>query len=116
MTNKSKPRVCALAYDGLCTFEFGIAVEAFALRRPELEVDWYDFKVISADPAPLTATGGISIHVSDGLDALEQADMLIVPGWKGPDVPVPADLTTAINSAHNRGCRIVSICSGIFTS
>jgi AraC family transcriptional regulator, transcriptional activator FtrA len=32
--------VVALAYDGLCTFEFGIVVEVFGLRRPELDVPW----------------------------------------------------------------------------
>ncbi|PAT22229.1 AraC family transcriptional regulator, partial [Klebsiella quasipneumoniae] len=26
----------ALAYDGLCTFEFGVAVEIFGLPRPEM--------------------------------------------------------------------------------
>ena len=29
------PHVVALAYDGLCTFEFGIAYEVFGLPRPE---------------------------------------------------------------------------------
>ena len=39
-------RVAALAYDGLAAFELGVAVEAFAVRRPELDVDWwYDFAV-----------------------------------------------------------------------
>ena len=31
-------RVAALAYDGLAPFELGVAVEAFAVRRPELDV------------------------------------------------------------------------------
>lgn len=29
--------VAILAYDGLCTFEFGIAVEIFGLARPEFD-------------------------------------------------------------------------------
>jgi AraC family transcriptional regulator, transcriptional activator FtrA len=29
-----------VAYDRLCTFEFGCAVEFFALDRPELNVAW----------------------------------------------------------------------------
>jgi hypothetical protein len=36
-----KHLVVALAYDRLCTFEFGCTVELFALERPELGVDWY---------------------------------------------------------------------------
>jgi len=35
--------VAAVAYDRLCTFEFGCTVELFALPRPELSVPWYDF-------------------------------------------------------------------------
>jgi len=37
-------KVAALAYDGLCTFEFGIVVELFGLPRPELD-HWYSFEV-----------------------------------------------------------------------
>src|SRR5207248_7960890 len=43
-----KRSVAVLAYDGLCTFEFALAVEIFGLRRPELGVPWYDFKVCAA--------------------------------------------------------------------
>ena len=50
--------VAVLAYDGLCTFEFALAVEVFGLRRPELGVPWYDFKVCAADRGPLRSTGG----------------------------------------------------------
>ena len=32
----SRHQVVALAYDGLCTFEFGVAVEIFGLPRPEM--------------------------------------------------------------------------------
>src|SRR5580700_4534370 len=51
-------KVVALAYDGLCTFEFGCAVEVFALPRPELPVPWYEFAVCAAERGPLRATGG----------------------------------------------------------
>jgi AraC family transcriptional activator FtrA len=37
----SHHRVVALAYDGLCTFEFGVAVEIFGLPRPEMGERWY---------------------------------------------------------------------------
>ncbi|MCV3305053.1 transcriptional regulator FtrA, partial [Leclercia adecarboxylata] len=37
----NNPLVVALAYDGLCTFEFGIAVEIFGLARPEMGDNWY---------------------------------------------------------------------------
>lgn len=38
----------------------------------------------------------------------------MVPGWRGVDAPVPEALCAALASAHARGCRIISICSGVF--
>ena len=35
LTNAPRPLVVALAYVGLCTFEFGVAVEVFGLPRPD---------------------------------------------------------------------------------
>ena len=110
-----KHRVAAIAYDGLCTFEFGIAVEIFGLPRPELEVPWYDFRACSVDDGPARATGGVSLNVSHGIEALAWADTIVVPGWRyGEGEAVPARLNNAIHAAHDRGARLVSICSGVF--
>jgi len=52
--------VVALAYNDLCTFEFGVAVEIFGLDRPEMGNAWYRFRVAAIEPGPLRAMGGIS--------------------------------------------------------
>ncbi len=80
-------RVVALAYEGLCTFEFGIAVEAFALPRPELKVPWYVFSVCALEPGPLRAMGGVTVHVDSGLGALARADTIVIPGWRNTAKP-----------------------------
>ncbi|MDE4771217.1 hypothetical protein PXW85_24330, partial [Klebsiella pneumoniae] len=51
----SRHQVVALAYDGLCTFEFGVAVEIFGLPRPEMGDNWYQFAVAAVDEGPLCA-------------------------------------------------------------
>ncbi len=107
------PLVCAIAYDGLCTFEFGIAVELFALPRPEFE-NWYRFATVKAEPGPIRALGGITVDAQDDLVLLQEASLIIVPGWRGADTPVPEDLCEALRAAHERGARIASICSGVF--
>lgn len=112
--SQTQHHVVALAYDGLCTFEFGIAVEAFALERPEFDFPWYRFSLASPDPSPLRATGGFTLDVPGDLGAIADADTLVIPGWKGVDVEVPDDLCRAVKDAHGRGCRIISICSGAF--
>ena len=48
MTDRNTParhRIVTLAYEGLWPLEFGIAAEIFGWPRPELEKDWYEFRV-----------------------------------------------------------------------
>lgn len=106
--------VAILAYDGLCTFEFGCAVELFALERPELGVPWYSHAVCAAEPGPLRALGGLSVHVAHGLEAFEAADTIVIPGWRDVAEPPSPALAEALKRAHARGVRICTICSGSF--
>jgi AraC family transcriptional activator FtrA len=110
---KPPRQVAVLAYDHLCTFEFGIAVEVFGLPRPELP-GWYRFKVCAIEPGPLAATGGFRILADGGLRDLRGADTIIVPGWRGIQTPVPEALVKALRAAHARGARLLSFCSGVF--
>lgn len=109
-----KHLVVALAYDRLCTFEFGCAVELFALDRPELGVPWYDFAVCAAEPGPIRAAGGIAVLAPYTLELLDRADSIIIPGWRDADEVPPAALLDKIRAAHRRGARLCSICSGVF--
>jgi AraC family transcriptional activator FtrA len=106
--------VAAVAYDRLCTFEFGCAVELFALPRPELDVAWYDFAVCAAERGPIRATGGIAMQVSHSLRLLERADTIVIPGWRDADEMPPEGLLHKLRRAYDRGARLCSICSGVF--
>lgn len=106
--------VVALVYDGLCTFEFGITAEIFGLDRPEMGDDWYRFSVAAVDVGEMRAHGGLRFHTDGGLELLDTADLIVIPGWKGQDVPVPDPLSQALRDAWMRGARIASICSGAF--
>ena len=106
--------VVALAYDRLCTFEFGCTVELFALERPELDVDWYDFAVCAVEPRPIRAAGGIFVQAPYAPELLALADTIVIPGWRDADEPPPPALLELIRAAHRRGARLCSICSGVF--
>jgi AraC family transcriptional activator FtrA len=113
-TKLSGPLVVALVYDGLCTFEFAIVAEIFGLARPEMGDGWYRFASAAIEPGPLRAHGGLTFSCDGGLDLLDQADLIIVPGWKGAGVAVPDQLAERLLAAHTRGARLASICSGTF--
>ena len=106
--------VSVLAFDGMAPFELGAVVEVFGLPRPELEVRWYDLRVCSLEREPMRAVGGFTMTTQNGLDVFAEADTVIVVAV--PDVrgEVPPELVAALRAAHERGARVVSICSGAF--
>ncbi len=106
--------VVALAYDGLCTFEFGVATELFGLERPELDVDWYDFAVVSVDHGPLSTIAGLTLTAPTDLSLVAEAGTVVVPGWRDPHERPPEALLDALVVAHDNGARLLSICSGVF--
>lgn len=110
----ANPLVVAVVYDGLCTFEFGCAVEVFGLPRPEMGPGWYRFAVAAAEPDPLAAAGGLRVIAEGDLSLLAAAGTIVIPGWRGADAPVPQPLRDAVRAAHARGARILSLCSGVF--
>ncbi|WP_433539122.1 helix-turn-helix domain-containing protein [Micromonospora sp. CA-249363] len=98
----------------MSVFETGIVTEVFGLPRPEFDVDWYDLVICAEEPGPVPVVGGVSLHTPYSLAELAAARTVIVPGV--PDVaadPSPA-LVAALRTAHARGARIMSICSGAF--
>lgn len=106
--------VTAVAYDGLCAFEFGVTTELFGLDRPELDLDWYDFRVVSVDPGPIRTLGGVSLQAPTDLNLIVDAGTVVLPGWRDPGELPPVELTDAITAAHSNGARVMSICSGVF--
>lgn len=105
--------VCALIYNDLCTFEFGIAVDVFSRPQPDFD-NWYQFRAVAAEPGELRARGGVTITASYDLSALADAALILIPGWNNLDEPVPDDVIAALQKAHANGARIASICSGTF--
>ncbi|WP_210643783.1 MULTISPECIES: transcriptional regulator FtrA [unclassified Pseudomonas] len=106
--------VAILAYDGLCTFEFGVAVEIFGLERPEFDFPWYQHRIVAVDDGPMRAMGGFQVLADGGMELLETARTIVVPGWRSRSEPPSEALLEALRRAHARGARLLSICSGAF--
>jgi AraC family transcriptional regulator, transcriptional activator FtrA len=108
------PLVVALAYDGLCAFEFSCTAEVFGLPRPEMGPGWYRFETCSVKGRQVTGQYGLTMDVDGDMDRLAAAGTVMIPGWQGIDIPVPAPIIEALRKAHSRGARLLSICSGSF--
>jgi AraC family transcriptional activator FtrA len=106
-------KIAVLAYEGLNTFDFGIAVGLFGLFRPESD-HWYSISVCGLGKRPLRASSGVLVVPRRGLACMQEADTIVIPGWCNPDVLPPPRLVRMLRMAHQRGARLVSICSGAF--
>src|SRR5215467_11969991 len=108
-------RVACLAFDQMAPFELAIVAEVFATPRPELDVPWwYSFTLCAEKPGPHRMVGGFDIVVPAGLEAVRRADTVVVPSVPDVEGEIPAQVVRALRAAHERGARVVSICSGAF--
>lgn len=114
-SDATRPHAIAVyAFDGMSPFELGCVVEVFGLPRPEFDFPWYELAVCAESPGPLRAVGGFTLATPHRLDVLAAADTVIVPAVADVRGDVSAALVAALRAAHERGARVVSICSGAF--
>ena len=96
-------------------------VIAFDLSIPELifskvEVGGqlaYDVRVCAAQPGVLDSDGPFDVCVREGLDAVAEADTVMVTGGLGRE-DVPVAVLDALKAAAAAGKRVASICTGAF--
>jgi transcriptional regulator GlxA family with amidase domain len=103
-------RVVVLILNGVLPLDLGIPLQIFG--RDDL--DFYSLSTASPGGLPVTAMSGITIGAEEGLDALEAADTVIIPGYGDVRNPLDGPTIEALRLAHGRGARMVSICSGAF--
>ncbi len=106
--------VAAVIDEGALTFDFAIPCEVFGLDRSDIVDPWYEFLVVAAGERRVRTQTGFIIEATDGLDALERADTIVVPGWSDPDVDPSPALKETLVAAHEGGARIASLCTGAF--
>jgi|SRR3954447_2809284 AraC family transcriptional activator FtrA len=108
------PVVAAVIDQGALTFDMAIPCEVFGLDRSDIAAPWYEFLLASAGDRRVVTATGFPIEVPHGLEALDRADTVIVPGWSDPGTEPSAPLKRALVRAHRRGARVVSLCTGVF--
>lgn len=105
--------VIVLALPDVILFDLATPAEVFSRVRLPDGRPGYQVTVAGTDT---TVTGGpVSFHVDAGLDVMEQADLIVVPGRADPLTPTPPEVLDALRAAHRAGVRIASICVGAFT-
>ncbi|MFG3436120.1 GlxA family transcriptional regulator [Nonomuraea sp. NPDC047897] len=98
--------VVALALPAVVAFDLAIPAEVFSGAG-------YSFAVCAETPGRVPSTTGFDVHVSLGLEALETADTVVVPGY-APLAEPSRPVLEALRATSARGGRMVSVCTGAF--
>lgn len=102
--------VVALALPEVVVFDLAIPSQIFGHRDERQE---YAFTLAAPQPGPVPTTSGYAVHATAGLEALADADTVVVPGYV-PHDPPPLPVLAALADAATGGARVVSVCTGAF--
>ncbi|MFB8240112.1 GlxA family transcriptional regulator [Kitasatospora purpeofusca] len=108
---RGKHRVAVLVLEGAKPLDVGIPAQVFS-SRPSMP---YTVRVCGPAPGLVAGGDGLSYHVAEGLEAVEHADTVFVPGYRDPATTAPpAAVVEALVAAHARGARLAAISTGAF--
>jgi AraC family transcriptional activator FtrA len=107
----ARHRIAVLLLDQVLPLDFAIPMHVFAREAPE----FYDVRTATPDGRPVGVAGGLTLVPDGGLEALRDAETIIVPGYGGAATTKLDQMTVGmLRDAAKRGARTVSICSGAF--
>src|SRR4029077_16526297 len=106
-------RVAVLCLEPVVAFDLSTPPEVFSLAwragRPP-----YEPPLCAPEPGPVATTTGFEVQVPSGLEALESADTILVPGYRELADAPPTGTLAALRTAAARGARMTSICTGAY--
>jgi transcriptional regulator GlxA family with amidase domain len=101
--------VAVLALADVIAFDLATPVGTFGFARHPDGSPAYRVLVCGASAVK---TEAFTLQPHHGLDVLDEADTIVVPGTEGWDAPV--EVLDALRAAAAKGTRIASICAGAF--
>lgn len=105
--------VAVLALPDVIAFDLATAVEVFGRARKADGTTAYEVRVCAT--APQVDAGPLRIGTDHGIDALADADTVVVPGRNDIGTQVPPGVLETLRAAYAAGARVASICTGAFT-
>ena len=104
--------VSIVVLDSFVPLDLAIPCDVFGGFHLGDEPNLYRVQVCA--PRRVVRAGAFHIRAPYGLDAIPDADTVVVPGIVDLSAPIPPAVIEALRSAWDRGARITSICSGAF--
>ncbi|MBT2235717.1 GlxA family transcriptional regulator [Nonomuraea sp. NEAU-A123] len=104
--------VAVLALDQVVAADMATPIEVFGRARLADGRRPYQVRVCAATPRVASET--FTLIAPYGLEALREADTIVVPGCSDQAAPPDQEVLEALSAAAAAGTRIASICAGAF--
>ncbi len=102
-------KLTILALDAVVPLDLAIAAQLMGYPMAP-----YDVTICGLRQGQVATTSGFATTVNRGLRALADADTVMIPGFSPHNRGLPPLALAALRRAHQRGARMVSICTGAF--
>ncbi|WP_241909802.1 helix-turn-helix domain-containing protein [Vibrio sp. 10N.261.55.A7] len=117
MKSRETFKVVMVVANGISAFHLSVPClvfrdafqDAFPDRKP-----LFDLSLCSVSGCEVATGSGFSISVSDDVSVLEEADIIVIPGWDNAIPHAPTFLIDMLTKAHQRGATLVGLCLGAF--
>jgi AraC family transcriptional activator FtrA len=107
-------RVAGLCLEGTVVFDLAAPAQVLMSATRAGGEPLYRVSTCSAGGKEVTTTTGFTLTPQGGLEALAEAETILVPGYAAIFDPPPAAVLKALREAAARGARVLSVCTGAF--
>jgi len=105
-------QVVVLAPEGVSAFHLSVPLMIFDIQPEDQAL--FHLRIAAERTDVILSGGQVAVAPHGGLELLDQADVVIVPGWADLHLAPSAGLTDRLISAHRRGAHVVGLCYGAY--
>ena len=106
------PTVAVVVFNEFSPFH--ISVPSLVFGRDTLNETLFELEFVAGEEGPILSNSGMEIHTQAKLEALDYADIIIVPYWRSIDERPNQALIDALHRAYERGASVVGLCLGAY--
>ena len=110
--NLTASKIVLYAQSGMNDFVFNIPFSVFQTTYQGNPL--FNLKIFSDDGQDVSTAFGASIPTHGGLDLMEEADIIVIAGWRDIEEAPTPELAENLQRAAKRDAHIVALCYGTY--
>jgi len=105
-------QVVVVAPEGVSAFHLSVPMMIFDI--PSDDPPQFQLRIAAEQSGVKLSGGQVAVTPHGGLELLDQADVVIIPGWADLDQAPTEALAAKLIAAHQRGAHVVGLCYGAY--